>query len=95
MPASGLFSGRELHFQNHPVNGYGTVFCVPVHTFHTIVADLFRIQVAPVTFAASDTFPVIQYALAMNSHPGITSVLIIIPLWEKKGQESICRPRFI
>jgi hypothetical protein len=93
--ASGLFAGRNLPFQNHPVNGYSTVFCVPVHTFHAVVADLFRIQVAQVTFTAPDTLPVIQYTLAMDSHPGITSVLFIIPLWEKKGQESIWRLRFI
>jgi hypothetical protein len=79
--ASDLFAGRNLPFQNHPVNGYSTVFCVPVHTFHAVVADFLRIQVTPVAFTAADALTVIQYTLAMNSHPRITSVLFIIPLW--------------
>ena len=31
-------------------------------TFHAIVADFLRIQIAAVTFSAADAFPVIQYA---------------------------------
>ena len=44
-----------------PVDGDASVFGIPVDAFHTVVTDLFRIQVTAVAFTAPDAFTVIQY----------------------------------
>jgi hypothetical protein len=39
---------------------------VSLYAFHTVVTDFIRIQVTSVTLAASDTFPVVQYARTVH-----------------------------
>ena len=55
-------------FQHNPVNADAAVFRVSVDAFHTVVTDLFRIEIAAVAFTAADTLPVIQYTLLMYGH---------------------------
>jgi hypothetical protein len=58
-----------IFLQLDPIDGNRTVFRVPLDAFHAVIADLFRVQIAAVTFTASDTFPVIEYAHFMQCHP--------------------------
>ena len=61
-PIMGLrLVGRQigLPFQLYAVNGNSPEISITANAFHAIVADFFRIQIAAVTLAASDTFPVI------------------------------------
>ena len=54
--------------QDNAVDVDSTVFCISVDTFHTIVTDFFRIEIAAVTFAAAYAFTVIQNTLTMYCH---------------------------
>lgn len=56
--------------EHDPVDRDTAIFGIAVHTFHAVVADLFRIQIAAVAFTAADAFPVIQNALSMFGHSG-------------------------
>jgi hypothetical protein len=64
-----LFSFFLIFLQLDPIDGNRAVFRVPLDAFHAVIADLFRVQIAAVTFTASDTFPVIEYAHFMQCHP--------------------------
>ena len=55
-------------FKHDTVNIDAAVFGISIDTFHTVVADLFRIEVTAVTLTAAYTFPVIQHTLFMHSH---------------------------
>ena len=57
-----------LPFHYNAVDTDASVFCITVHAFHTVVADLVRIQIAAVAFSTADAFPVIQNTLTMYSH---------------------------
>ena len=50
------------------VNRYGTVYSVAIDAFHAVIADLVRIKVAAVTFAAASTDPIIQQAWFLPFH---------------------------
>ena len=65
-----------------------TVLFITANTFHTVIADFVRIQVAAVAFAAADAFPVIQNAHPVQGHPSflLDSTGVIIHPTRKEGQ---------
>lgn len=70
--------------QHDLVDGDGSVFRISVHTAHTVVTDFIRIQIAAVTLAAADTFPVIQHTGTMNSQNGSPPTGIYYTLYSKE-----------
>ena len=54
--------------EHDPVDRDTAIFGIAVHTFHAVVADLFRLKITPVALSAADAFPVIQYARTMILH---------------------------
>ena len=54
--------------QYDTVNPDSAVISISGHTFHTVVTDFIRIQIAAVAFSASDALPVVEYALFIFIH---------------------------
>ena len=62
-----VFTG-VFAFQDNPVNTYSAVIRVSPDAFHTVVTDLFRIQITAVAFTAPNAYTVIQNTLSLFSH---------------------------
>jgi hypothetical protein len=54
--------------KDDPVNADPAVFGIAIDTFHTVIADFFRIEIAAVAFTAADALPVIKHARMTVSH---------------------------
>ena len=59
---------RGGRIQLDSVDQNGIIFSVTLNTLHAVVTDLFRIQVAAITFSATDTFPIIQDTRMLCRH---------------------------
>lgn len=58
----------KLCFQLKIIHHDGTIFCITIDTFHTIIANFVGIQVAPIAFAATDAFLILENAAFLQSH---------------------------
>jgi hypothetical protein len=61
--------GAGFPFQKNTINGNASEIGVSLNTFHAVITDFFRIQIAAVAFTVSDTFPVVQYAWTVHGFP--------------------------
>ena len=69
-------------FKHDAVNIDAPVFSISPDTFHAVVADLFRIEIAAVTLTAAYTLSVVQHTLLMHSHRPehlLFDILYIVP----------------